>query len=89
MVNELPESDFLYVKVSPPRTKILRYLNKQNDFVKLKKIADDLEMGRGKVHFHCKGLEKKGMVTLEKPTYFLAMINEKGREVIKKIDKRV
>jgi len=82
------ESELLYVKVSPPRIKILQYLNRENDFVKVTKLAEDLKMGRGKVYFHCKGLKGKEMIQLERatPRSLHAKITEKGKQVIEQIN---
>lgn len=88
-VKEISDEDIIYVAESKPRSKILSALEKESDVLKLSELCNKINEKRGKINFHCKGLEKRGLLNrriVSKKSY--VKITEKGIKVIEEIRKR-
>lgn len=84
------QSDILYVKESPPRLKVLKFLNSKQEFVKTKEITNALKIIRGNLYFHIKGLNKKALVEFQRstPRSLYVRITEKGKQVVEEIERK-
>ena len=89
-LEESNEQDIIYITDHHIRTKMLKYLSDQiKGYVKLRKMADDIKENAATVNFHCKGLEKCGLVDSEKVAgKNNVKITEKGTAAITEVRRR-
>lgn len=81
--------DLLFVKDNTLRINALKFLCIKQDFVKTKELTEALKVDRGKLYFHIKGLQKKGLVEFEHsmPRKVYVKITEKGKQVVEEIER--
>ena len=88
---QLTDQDLLYVEGrGDSRTLILKELsNRPDNYVKLRDLAKSINKSAGTVNFHCKGLDKRGLIKTEMAVgQTNVKITEKGMLAITELTKK-